>query len=333
MTLYTAALLGAPACLRWAYPASLRSEIAKRVSLLDVELTPENWRYQGPESREAEIILSTWGMPKMDREFLQHFPKLRAVFYAAGAVKHFVTEASCEREIVVCSAVNANAIPVAEYTTCTALMSLKRFWRFTRRPSDAKAWKIEVGDAIGTYHAVVGLISLGAVGRATAQMLSRYDVDLVAYDPFLTQEQADEIGVQLVSLEELFRRSDVISIHAPWLPETVNMINESLFRLMKIGATFINTSRGAIINEADLISVFQQRQDLTAILDVTWPEPPVADSPLYGMENVVLTPHIAGSLGNEVTRMGHWMVDEMKRFLNAMPLEYQVHMETLAHMA
>jgi phosphoglycerate dehydrogenase-like enzyme len=333
MSSYHAILLGAPTCLPWAYPHSLRKEIAHRVSLFDPVLTAENWRLADPGLRQAEIILSTWGMPQLDEEFLDHFPNLQAVFYAAGAVKCFATEAAYNRGILICSAFAANAIPVAEYTTATTLLSLKKFWHFARRTNRSRSWKREVADVTGNYHPIVGLISLGAVGRTAAQMLSRYDIDLVAYDPYVSPTQAAEIGVTLLSLEELFARADVISAHTPLLPETHQLIDGRLFRKMKPGATFINTSRGAVVKEADLIEVLRQRNDLTAVLDVTWPEPPAVDSPLYEMDNVVLTPHIAGSLGNEVTRMGRWMVDEMYRFLDDRPLQHQVVMEQLAHMA
>ncbi len=330
MSSCTTALIGDPSCLLWAYPDSLRAEISRRVSLVAMD----RWQVQGHLARNVEIILSSWGMPRMDQEFLDHFPKLRAVFYAAGEATYFVTSASRDRGIVVSNAKQANAIPVAEYTTSVALLSLKRFWHFMRQTHRTKVWKWEIGDAIGSYQATVGLLSLGAVGRKVAQMLSHHEIKLIGYDPHLNQEHADEIGVHLVSLEELFSCSDVLTVHAPHLPETVNLVDASLLQRMKPYATFINTSRGAVVNQDDLISVLRQRPDMTAVLDVTWPEPPETDSPLYALENVILTPHIAGSLGNEVTRLGRWMVDDMYRFLDGRPLKHQhFSPESLANIA
>jgi phosphoglycerate dehydrogenase-like enzyme len=270
----------------------------------------------------------------MDAEFLDAFPRLRAVFYAAGSVKPFVTEESFRREIVVCSAAAANAIPVAEYTLSMTLLSLKNFWRFERQVRNEHSWhRPRNGAARGAYRSVVGLVSLGAVGRAVARKFSSSDLKLIAYDPFVSPAVAKKLRVTLVSLEELFQTSDVVSIHAPLIPETVNLVDGGLLSQMKRGATFINSSRGATVNQADLCRVMRERPDLTAILDVTYPEPPEENSPLYGQPNIILTPHIAGSLGGEISRMGDWMVEEMQRYLEHAPLLHRIDREKIELMA
>lgn len=329
----SALFIGLPHALPLAYTPAIRAEIAKQVRLCPQEFTAESWNQCPAEFRNVDFIFGTWGMPRMDANFLAHFPNLKAVFYAAGSVKKFVTDELYDRGIVVSAAASANAIPVAEYTLATTLLSLKKFWYFARTMGTSASHDRPMDSCTGTYHATVGLVSLGAVGRSVAQMLSRFDLDIIAYDPFLPKELAEELNVELVSLDDLFRRSDVVSVHSPWLPETENLVNERLLRLMKPNATFINTSRGAIVNEPDLCRVLAERPDLTAILDVTWPEPPVKDSPLFQLPNIILTPHIAGSMGNEVTRMGDWMVAEMNRFLTKAPLHHQVTREMLARMA
>jgi phosphoglycerate dehydrogenase-like enzyme len=185
----------------------------------------------------------------------------------------------------------------------------------------------------GCYHSKVGLVSLGAVGRATARLLQPLELTLLGYDPFLPREQADELQVSLVSLEELFRECDVISIHAPWIPQTERMITGALIASMREGATLINTSRGAVIAEDEMIGVLRERPDLSAVLDVTYPEPPAVDSPLRSLPNVVLTPHIAGSLQGECARMGSWMADELRRFVSSSPLLHRVTKSMLDKMA
>jgi phosphoglycerate dehydrogenase-like enzyme len=102
---------------------------------------------------------------------------------------------------------------------------------------------------------------------------------------------------------------------------------------MKLNATFINTARGAVVRENELIDVLRERSDLTALLDVTYPEPPVPDSPLFTLPNVMLTPHIAGSVGPECLRMGELMYDELCRYLNGEPMRYKVRREQAAMMA
>jgi phosphoglycerate dehydrogenase-like enzyme len=125
-------------------------------------------------------------------------------------------------------------------------------------------------------------------------------------------------------LEDIFRRADVVSLHTPWLPETEGMITGQHFTLMKPNAAFINTARGAVVRESEMIAVLEQRPDLLAVLDVTYPEPPVPGSPLYTLPNVVLTPHIAGALGPETRRLGEMMLDELQRYLRGEPLRWQV---------
>src|SRR5699024_5712690 len=133
---------------------------------------------------------------------------------------------------------------------------------------------------------------------------------------FVSAEEAEALNVELCSLEDIFQRSDIVSLHTPWLKETEGLITGAHFSAMKSNTTFINTARGAVVKEPEMIEVLQDRKDIMAILDVTYPEPPTADSPLYDLPNVVLTPHISGSAGKERERMGKYMLEECKRYLN-----------------
>ncbi len=327
--LLEAILIGSSPSLENAFPADLRRELSQKVRILEPALTADDWREHPDLLAGATFVLGTWGMPRLDEEFLSKTPKLRAVFYAAGSVKGFVTPELFARGITVSGANKANAIPVAEYAVSAIILSLKKFWQNVRRTRREKVWDHHL-QGPGAYRSVVGLVSLGAVGRLTAEKLTTYELEVLAYDPFATKEQAAALGVRLVSLEEIFRVSDVVSLHAPWLPETENLVDGRLLRLMKPGATLLNTSRGAVVNEDDLCAVMKERADLTAILDVTHPEPPRPDSSLFESENVFLTPHISGSQGGEVARMGRWMVEELERCLRGEPLHLAVTQEMLA---
>jgi len=328
----SAIFAGQPENLPIAFPSDLRLQISRQVRILAGEFEGDGWRDQTERLKEVDLIFATWGMPKLDEEFLDATPGLKAVFYAAGTVKPFATEASYKRGVIISSAWEANAIPVAEYTQAAILLSLKRFWQFLRQSPEQKFTRGSLAFP-GAYRTKVGLLSLGAVGRRVAEGLASTQVRLLAYDPFADPAMAARLGVTLVSLEELFAESDVVSIHAPFLPETEKLVSGLLVGSMKEGATLINTARGAVVNEEELCAVLRGRPDLTAILDVTEPEPPLADSPLRSLENVILTPHIAGSLGSEITRMGDWMVDEMQRYLDGEPLHHCVTREMLARMA
>lgn len=323
-----ALFLGTPLHLQRAYPPALKKEIAEKVHLLDEEMN-EDWQGRKAALAGVEVILSTWGMPRLDAEFLRQAPHLKAVFYAAGAIKGFATPEAYDRGIIFTSAWTANAIPVSEYAAATALLSLKRFWTAAHNCRTRRDWDHSL-EMAGCYNSTVGFVSFGATGRKTADILSRFDLNLIAFDPFVKHAGGE---VEFVSLEEVFDRSDVVSIHTPWLPETENMIDARLLRRMKPNATLINTSRGAVVDEAGLCEVLAERPDLCAVLDVTHPEPPDPGNPLFTLPNVVLTPHIAGSMGGEVARMGRLMCDELTSFLAGDPLRNRITHEMLERMA
>ena len=281
---------------------------------------------------EAEVILSGWGAPAMDAAFLEAAPNLRVVLYGAGSIRRMATPALWDRGVRITSANAANAVPVSEYVLAAILFSLKRGWHFafSARREMALPGQSQVP---GAYGSTVGLVSLGMVGRLVRERLRPFDLRVVAYDPYVTPEEARIIGVDLMSLEDLFESSEVVSLHSPLLPETEGMILGSHVASMKWNATLINTSRGAVVREAEMVEVLEERPDLWAVLDVTNPEPPEPGSRLYNLPNVVLTPHIAGSLGSECRRMGRLVVDELRRYVAGVPLEYEITRERAALMA
>lgn len=281
-----------------------------------------------PQLAGVEYAFSTWGMPKLEAADLAHLPKLKAVLYAAGSVKPFAVPL-LERGIQVSSAWQANALPVAETTLAQIILALKQTFQQARAVRAARGYGGQRPPVTGTYGATVGLVSLGAIGRRVIELLKPFDLTVIAYDPYAKPMP----GVELVALDEVFRRADVVSLHAPWIPATVGMITGAHFRLMKPHATFINTARGAIVREAEMCAALAERPDLQAVLDVTWPEPPPGDSPLYDLPNVLLTPHIAGSAGNEVIRMADWMIDECGRHLRGEAPRHGVALGMLETMA
>lgn len=281
----------------------------------------------------CEIVFSTWGLPVLDAALLDRMPNLKAIFYAAGSVRAAVTPDFWERDIRITSAFMANAQPVAEFTLAQIILALKQTWqqamfirtnlKFERSPRIAGAY----------YGSTVGIISLGAIGRLVCKLLKHLEVDVLAYDPYVDDKVFAEMGVQKAGLMQIFEQCDVVSLHTPWLPSTEGMIQEKHFRAMKEGASFINTSRGAVVDEPAMIRVLQERPDIFAMLDVTHPEPPKDDSPLFTLQNVMLTPHIAGSMGRECHRMARLAIEECKRYLNGEPALYPVTAENIKRMA
>jgi len=316
------------------FPQSIKEELSGLCSLRVDGVTPPDLALHADALRGVEFLFTSWGAPKLDAANLNLMPKLRAVFYAAGSIKAIVTDEFWSRDIPICSAWAANAVPVTEFTFAQIILGLKQVHRFSAviRSARAKAWP-EHYEGVGAFGTTVGLVSLGQIGRRVAGMLKQLEVKVLAYDPFCPPHVAKELGVTLVSLEEVFARSRVVSLHAPWLKETENLITGALLESMPLGGTFINTARGAIVNEPEMIAVLQKRHDLNAVLDVTWPEPAPADSPLYDLPNVFLTPHIAGSEQGECARMARYMIDEFHRYLHGEPLLWSVTREAAARMA
>lgn len=285
--------------------------------------------------RDVECIFSTWGMPTYtEEEIRRFFPSLRAVFYAAGSVQFFA------RPFLACgvrvfSAWAANGVPVAEYTTALVILANKGFFRTAPAMSrgdlaDARSAFSEIG---GNYGQRVGIIGAGMIGKMVIRMLKAYRLEVVVCDPFLPDETARELGVSKCGLAELFATCDVITNHLANNAETRGMLNYALFASMKRNAAFLNTGRGAQVVESDLIRVLTERSDLTAILDVTDPEPPAADSPFYRLPNCILTPHIAGSRGLEFHRMSEYMLAEFRRWKDCVACPYEVTLPMLATMA
>jgi phosphoglycerate dehydrogenase-like enzyme len=310
------------------YAPALREEIGRMVRCDGADIHGPDWALRAEDLSQVELLFATWGMPKLDAAFLAAAPKLEAVFYAAGSVKRFATPEAEERGIVICSAAEANGIPVAEYSVSVILLSLKGLWSYLRQPP-ADKFRRDRAVVRGAYGSKVGLVSLGSIGRRVAKMLRGYDINLLAYDPHPDEAAAAAAGISLVGLADLFATSDVVSLHAPWLPATEKMVGRELLGSMKHGATLINTARGAVVDEEALCEVLRERSDLTAVLDVTYPEPPAPDSPLRHLPNVILTPHIAGSTGPEVERMGGWMAGEAQRYLAGEPLRHKVEYDNL----
>ncbi len=304
------------------YPDDIKHQIAARVDLVSPPLTRNTWLNHSDNLAAVEVIFSGWGCPQLNENLLPCLPRLQVVFYGAGSIKQIVTPAFWQRGIQITTANPALSISVADMTYAQIILALKRYWAHVYRYQQSR--EIVHLSIPGTYHATVGLISLGTIARLVIERLKILDIHIIAYDPYLTHQEIESLGVRSATLREVFEQSDVISLHTPWLPETERMITGAHLASMKTGATFINTARGAIVCEEELVSVFQKRSDLTAILDVTYPEPPDPLSKLWTLPNVILSPHIAGAMGPECARLGEAMLSELDRWIEGQPLRWKV---------
>lgn len=278
---------------------------------------------------DVDVLISGWGAPVIDESFLDAAPLLQAVFYGAGAIGPWATDAVWERNITVTTASSANAVPVAEFTLAMILLGLKRAWPLSKQVHSDLG--IGIKEYVpGNYRRTVGLVAFGTIARALRLLLEPFDLDVITYDPFLSASEALECGVRRVSLDELFKLSDVVSLHAPLLPETQRMIRGKHFAEMKPSGVFINTARGDIVHQAELVEVARRRPDLHFVLDVVSPEPLPPDSPLITLPNVWMTPHLAGSVGQECRRMGQCMAEEVERYALGKPLRWAVSQDASA---
>lgn len=316
------------------YEGAYYDEIAALVDIYAPPMTTKEAAANPEILVDCEIIFSGWGAPIMDENFLQHVPNLKFVFYGAGSIRYMVTDAFWDKGIRVCSAWGANAVPVTEYCLAGILFGLKRVNYFDRliKANRGIITKKDV-KVFGSKDSTVGIVALSMVGKKLCKRLEPFDLDIIAYDPYHTQDEADEYGAKLVSLEEVFADADVVSVNVPWLPETVGMITGELIASMKEGATFINSARGAVVKEQEMIDVLKSRPDIQALIDVTYPEPAPPESGIYDLDNVILTPHIAGPMAAECDRQAEYMIAELKAFLNNTEFEYEVTREKIKIMA
>ncbi|MFG2502222.1 hydroxyacid dehydrogenase [Streptomyces sp. NPDC048441] len=305
------------------YPPEVLADIDRLVIRQAPPLTRQQLADHLDLLHGTEILLTGWGAPVLDAAFLAQAPRLRAVLVAAGSVRHLTTPAFWQRGIPIVSAAAANAVPVAEFTLAQVLLGLKQVHRIGR--DVAVSHRFPHNPKVpGAYRSRVGLMGLGHIGRLVAAHLRRFDIEILATDPIARPDAAQELGVRLVDIEELFAACHVVSLHAPLLPETRGAVGAPLLNSLMPGATLINTARGALIDEGALAEVLHARPDLTAVLDVTHPEPPAPESPLFTLPNAVLTPHLGGALGLERHRLGHLVRDELERFLRDQPLRHAV---------
>jgi phosphoglycerate dehydrogenase-like enzyme len=317
------------------YPSNIEGEVfgggrRERVAAL-TELYPHvvhagNFDAHAAKLADVEAIFATWGMMNFTAEQRARLPKLKAVFYAAGNVKAFAPSL-IENGITLVSAWAINAIPPAEMCLSQILLSLRGYFRTARQYRELKSFDAKRYWRPGVQDETIGLIGLGYIGALLRQKLRDYPLKVIAHDPFLTAARATELDVTPVSLEELFAKSYIVSNHIPDNETTRGVLTKKLFESMRDGATFINTGRGAQVVEADMIAVLKARPDLTALLDVSWPEPPPPDSELWKLPNVVISPHIGGTTGHEVTRLADCAIEEFEAWQAGRKLRYEVTRE------
>ena len=279
----------------------------------------------------VDVLVTCWGSPKLDAKTLEHAPNLKLVAHAAGSVKSLIDPCALDRGITLVNAASANAIPVAEFTLAAILMANKQVMRYRelyRTTRDTTRWDHLSSPSVGNWKKTVGIVGASRIGRRVIDLLEPFDLDVQVYDPYRGAAFSSVTGIRNVDLDELMATSDIVSLHAPSLDSTHGMIDARRLALIQDGATLINTARGALVDQVALERELVSGR-IWAVLDVTTPDVLPADSVLYDLSNVLLTPHIAGAFGGERERLGTLVVDEVERFVTGLPLQHTLAAATL----
>ena len=282
--------------------------------------------------KDADIAITSWGHTTLDGEILDECKNLKLVIHAAGSVKPIVSDEIWKRNIRVCASTKPLGIGVAETSLGLAIAASKNFFEMNDDLHNG-LYNEHRSHVKELYELTVGVVSAGWVGRHFIKLMNNFGVDILLYDPYVTEKQAEEMGCKKVEFDELLKASDIVSIHAPSITETNNMFNEETLKLMKPDAILINTSRGSLIDQDALYRHMVAGNLKYACLDVFTPEPLPVDSPLRTLKNAILTPHLAGLATNGRFRIGMHAADQIENFINGRALECEVKEEMLATMA
>ncbi|MEW6569563.1 MAG: phosphoglycerate dehydrogenase [Nitrospirota bacterium] len=267
-------------------------EILKKAGLeVDVmtDLKPEDLKKRIGDYHGLIIRSAT----KVSSDIIRAARNLKVIARAGSGLDNVDRIAATKKGIVVMNTPGGNTITTAEHTIAL-MVSLARLVPQATLSMKKGKWDKKKFMGVELFNKTLGIIGIGNIGSQVAKRMQGFDMNVIAYDPFLSEDRAKAMGVEKVSLEELLGRSDFITIHTPLTSETKNLINRETIRLMKPGVRIINCARGGIINEKDLYDALLDGRIAGAALDVFEKEPP-EDNPLIRLENVICTPHLGAS--------------------------------------
>ncbi len=231
---------------------------------------------------------------KLTRDILQNAKKMKAIGRAGVGLDNVDLEEATKRGIIVMNAPSGNSISTCEQAFAL-MLALSR--NTPKADSSTKEGKWERSKFKGTelYGKTLGIIGLGRIGREVAKRAVAFGMEVVSYDPFISEDLARKLDVEIVGLQQLLKQSDYITVHTPLTKETENLISDKEFDLVKPSVRIINCARGGIINEESLYKALSENKIASAALDVYRQEPPSPDNPLLKLDNIVLTPHLGAS--------------------------------------
>ena len=316
--------------------AQRRDQFAQYLDLVEEPVLSSQLDEKRKLLQDVEVILSTWGTPALSESQVRtYFPKLKLLLYSAASVRYFA-EGYLKAGVTVVTAAQAMADFVAQYSVA-AIYHLNKGFYTSARLYREKGYTIGKAfaqkDSPGNYESRIGILGAGAIGSRVIEQLRAYPFEILVFDPFLPPEKAAEWNVRLTSLEEVFASCDVVSNHLANNPQTVDKLNYKLFSSMPKHAAFLNTGRGAQVVEADLARALREEPGRFALLDVTREEPCPPEHEFWSLNNLLMTPHIAGVGFKEVLAYDDLLLEELKRYMESKPLRHAVTLDMLATMA
>lgn len=284
--------------------------------------------------KEVEASITGWGSIPFDDELLDEGKRLKILFHTAGTVRNLCYDKALKKKHRITTNATVNAIPVAEFILGIILSGLKGVYQYQERfgKKGKMAWKRDISISPGYYGTIIGIIGLGHIGNKLLKLLENFEFKVLVCSNHLSASEVNRLNVKKVSLDDVMSQSNAVVLCAPDLPQNRHMINAQRLALMKDNALFINTARGTLVDEEALVKELK-RGRITAFLDVTDPEPPEEGHPFYALPNCILTPHIAGSFGNECYRLGKVTLNEIKRYLRGEPLGNELSLDEFLYRA
>jgi D-3-phosphoglycerate dehydrogenase / 2-oxoglutarate reductase len=312
--------------------------VAEKISAKALDLLRErNWSLVTPEQMDGDLAagiesadaLIVRSAVEVNGELLSHARKLRVIGRAGVGVDNIDLDAATRKGIAVMNTPGANAVAVAEHSVGMMLAMARHLCRADRSMHNG-AWEKKSLQGSELRGKTLGVLGLGRVGMEVARRARAFGMDVIAHDPFVSVAVAKQQGIRMAGLEEVYAAADYLTLHVGLTSQTAELINSDSLKKVKPGVRLVNCARGELINESALASALKQGQVAAAALDV-FTEEPLKNSPFAAMDNVILTPHIAGSTQEAQEAVGYQIALQVKEFLKHGVIQNAVNVPSVSH--
>ena len=312
--------------------------VAEKISSSAIDLLREpRWTIVTPDQVEGKLAaqlqsadaLIVRSAVQVDADLLEHARKLRVIGRAGVGVDNIDLDAATRKGIAVMNTPGANAIAVAEHALALMLAMARHISRANELMHAGK-WEKKSLQGTELRGKTLGIVGLGRIGMEVARRARAFGMEIVAHDPFVSTAVAKEQGIRLARLEEVYAAADYLTLHVGLTPQTAGMINADSVKRMKRGVRLVNCARGELVDEAALAQAVKQGLVAGAALDV-FADEPLKNSPLTAVENIILTPHIAGSTNEAQEAVGYQIAMQVKEYLKHGVIQNAVNVPSVSH--